>query len=226
MALKTKFCVKCGKETKKLIDGLCADCYFQSQGVIVPKKVSIQLCSRCGAIKWHGVWTKSDFPPEYFLTHDLLSKIKVPEEAELEDVEILKLGKLGKVKITLSVLGKTFEQIKPVFLEVLKGTCKDCARHLARAPKVIIQLRTKHNVREFVEDVLKFSEKYRTNIIKVEQQKNGLDIFLSNKEAGKHLAYELRKEFNCRMSESVKQYGWDKTKNRPLTRTTFLLKQR
>lgn len=218
--------MKCGKETKKLIDGLCAECYFKSYGITAPKRLSVQVCSRCGAIKWRGMWTKSDFPPEYYLTHDLISKIKVPKEAELENVKITKLGKQGEVKINISVLGKKFTQQKQIALEILKGVCKDCSRYLARAPKAILQLRTERNVEDFRKDVLNFSKKYRSNIIKIEEQKKGLDINLSNKEAGKHLASELRKEFNCKMSESVKQYGWDKAKNRPLTRVTFLLKQR
>lgn len=224
MSIKTKFCVRCGKEKKKLIDGLCADCYFQKHGISVPKKVSIQVCAHCNAIKWHGLWTKTEFPPEYYLAHSLINKIKIPAEAELEDVEIKKTGKNGIVEITISLLGKKFKQEKQVFLEIQKGVCKNCARHLARTPKVIIQIRAKQNISKLIENALSFSKKYSSNIIKVEQQKTGIDIFLSNKEAGKHLAYELRNEFSCKISESAKQYGWNKSKNRPLMKVTYLLK--
>jgi len=226
MSIKSKFCVRCGKETSKLIDGICSECYFKTKGIKVPKKIKIQVCPRCEAIKWRGVWTKSEYPLEYFLTRDLIDKIRVPENAELEEVKIKKLDKNGIIEVTISVLGKKFSQEKQVRFEILKNLCKNCARYLAKTPKTIIQLRTHKAVEKFIEDILDYIENYRTNIIKVEHQKNGLDIYLSNKEAGKHLAYDLRKRFRCKMSESVKQYGWDKSKNRPLTRTTYLLKQR
>jgi len=225
MALKTRFCVKCGKETKKLIDGFCAECYFKESGIKIPKRLSVQICSRCNAIKWRGMWTKTDLSPDYYLTHDLISKIKLPKDAELEDVKIKKLGKKGLIEITISILGKKFTQQKSVSIEILRGTCKDCSRHLARTPKTIIQMRTHTDIEKFKRDVIEFSNMYQSNIIKVEEQKKGLDIYLSNKEAGKHLAYDLRKKFKCKMSESAKQYGWDKSKNRPLTRVTYLLKQ-
>jgi len=226
MALKTRFCVKCGKETKKLIDGLCPDCYFNDKGIKIPRRLTVQICQRCEAIKWQGLWTKSEYDPEYYLNQELMSKLKIPAEAEIEEVKILKLGKKGEVEITISLLGKKFKQQKQIALEILKGTCRNCSRHMAKTHKVKIQLRTEHNSEKFSRDVLDFSKKYQSNILKFEEQKRGVDIYLSSKEAGKHLAYELRKKFNCKMSESAEQYGWNKSKNRPQARITFLLKTR
>lgn len=226
MALKTRFCVKCGKETKKLVDGYCAECFFKNKGIVAPKKLSIQVCQRCKAIKWHGIWTKAEYSPEHYLAQELISKIKIPDEAELEKAKITKFAKNGEIEVTISLLGKKFVQRKQIIFDVVKGTCKNCSRFLAKTHKVKIQLRTEKKVEPFVMEALKFSEKYQSNIIKFEKQKRGVDIYLSNKEAGKHLAYELRNKFNCKMSESIEQYGWNKSKNRPLTRTTYLVKQR
>ncbi|MBD3262982.1 hypothetical protein GF374_01220 [Candidatus Woesearchaeota archaeon] len=225
MALKTRFCAKCGKETNKLIDSFCAECYFKEKGIKIPKKVSVQVCQHCGAIKWQGIWTKTDLPAEHYLTHILMSKIKLPEQIELEDIKLLKLGKKGEIELIISILGKKFKQKQKIDLEIRKGVCKDCSRQLAKTHKVKIQLRTEKNTEELIQEALEFSNKYRSNIIKVEEMKKGIDIYLSNREAGKHLAYDLRKKFHCKITETREQYGWDKSKNRPKTRITFLLKQ-
>jgi len=60
----------------------------------------------------------------------------------------------------------------------------------------------------------------------VEEQRAGIDIYIASKDAARHLASELRKEFNLKMRETHEQYGWDKARGQPKTRLTILLAQR
>ena len=121
--------MKCGKERKKLIDGFCPECYFKDKGIKIPKRLTIQVCQRCKAIKWHGIWTQSEFDPEYYLTQDLISKIKVPEE--------LSKGKYGSYftfvgKDSIEFLKAYFKQrekMKPDdYLFTKHGTCEKACK--------------------------------------------------------------------------------------------------
>lgn len=86
-----------------------------------------------------------------------------------------------------------------------------------------IQLRDKpENVRKMMENMRGFE----TNILKTEGQKRGIDIYFTNKEAAKHAAAEMRKEFNLFMKQSGQAYSWDKQKNRPKYKLVILLRAR
>ncbi len=218
MALKTRFCIKCGKEAKKVIDSKCVECYFAEKGVSIPKKAAVQICKECKAVNWKGVWIHSDYPPEYYLTMDLLSKAKVPEGAEIENIEIKKMGKTGKVEVIISLLNKEFTQIHDVELKINERRCPDCSKRLSEQHEAIIQIRTD---KELIKKIIPFSEKYKKNIIKIEDQRRGIDIYMLSKSAARHLAAELRKRFKLKKKESFKAYSWEKTKGKPKYRITI-----
>jgi len=223
MSIKTRFCPKCGKETTKLVDNVCADCYFKNNGVQAPKKAAIIVCKVCGATNWKGAWVESEYSPDYYLTHSLIDKLKLPAEAELKDLQIAKLSKEGEININIAIGDKEFSQILPIFLEIRKQMCPTCAAQKSRSHQAILQLRSKENSKQFADSALVYSIKYKPNIIKVEETKEGVDIYMSDKSVAQHLASELRKVFRLKKSESFRQYSWDKTRNRPKTRVNILL---
>lgn len=224
MGIKDRFCIKCGKKTSKLLEGLCIECYLKEQEISLPKKVYVELCKKCGAIRQKGIWINSKYPPEYFLTLLLTSKIKIPKEAELDNVEIEELGKNGTAKVTFSILGKKYTKNYKIDSKIQKTVCRDCSRIAGLGYKAIIQARSERNAKAFSKAVINFSNKYRANIVKIEEQKRGVDLYLHNLTAAKHLASELRKEFKARMSETSESYGWDRMKDRPQKRVIILLK--
>lgn len=243
MSIKTRFCPKCGKalaepssagpsrnlisarETKNLIEGLCPDCFVARTGVFLPKGAGIKVCKKCGMINIEGLWVKSDYPAEHHLEQILISKLKLPEGAFLESLAIEDL-KTGLVKVTYSLGGKKFIQNSSITLEIKKFVCPNCSRQAGKSYVGVLQIRAKTNIHKFVDDVLNFSEKYKSNIVKAEENKSGVDIQMLSKDAARHLASELRKKFNLKMKESHKQYSWDKTKSRPKSRVNILLTQR
>ena len=220
MGIKEKFCVKCGKKTDKLIDGLCTECYLKQQEIRLPKKISIQVCKKCKAINQKGIWINSEYPPEYFLTLLLTSKIKIPEEVELENVELSN----GDAEVTFSILGKEYTRTYKIDLKVQKTVCRDCSRQAGMGYKAIIQARSEKNAKALSKEIIEVSKKYKIHILKIEEQKRGVDLYMSSSTAAKHLAVELRKKFKCYMSETSELYSWDRMKNRPKRRSVILLR--
>jgi nonsense-mediated mRNA decay protein 3 len=223
MNLKTKFCVKCGKETKKLVDSLCEDCYFEANKISLPRSITIEVCRKCGAVKWKSVWIKTEFPLEYYLSHLLIEKARIPENIELEDLKIKGSGKESVVEVSLKVLNKRFEQIIPVSIEVQKRVCQTCSIKAGKSYRAKIQVRAE---RDIISKALDFSQKFKEDITKIEEQERGIDLLFIDKEPAKQLAADLKAEFNLRMSRTSEQYSWDKMKNRPKYRLVILLEQR
>jgi len=223
MALKTRFCAKCGKETDELVDNVCADCFYVASEINVPKRIVLTVCDKCGVVMWRGIWMNED--AEYFFAHAVLDKISLPEEFEVEDVRILETGKNGAVEIVLNLLDKQYVITKGVSLETKSGMCNECKEGTKQKYVAKIQFRTKTDVEDLKEKVLNYAQNYRKVLIKVEDQKEGLDLHFRNKVLAKRLASELTKAFNCKMSETREQYGWDKQKNRPKYRSVILLRR-
>jgi len=225
MSIKTRFCPHCGKEIKTLVDGLCENCFVQKTGVQLPKSASIKVCRKCGLVNFTGLWVKTEFPAEHHLEQMLVSKLKLPEDALLESLKVRDI-KASSVDVTYSINGKKFTQEVKVDLEIIKWACPNCSRQAEKSYMGILQVRGQKDVHKLVDDVLAYSEKYKTNITKAEEVNSGVDIEVLSKDAARHLASELRKNFNLKMKTSHEQYSWDKTKCRPKSRIHILLMQR
>jgi len=226
MGIKTRFCAKCGKETERLHEGLCPSCYFESRTVKLPRRITLYVCPVCDSINWKGLWLKTEHPHEYYLQLLVLDEAKVPGEVEIEDAKIMQEDRDGRVELTLNVLGKKFTQVLPIELYVDDKRCIDCAKRLSDVREAILQLRTIRGVEGFISAVIPTTEKFKSHIIKIAEQKHGIDIYMSSREAARHLAAELKKQFSLKIKETFEEYSWDKMKNRPKSRVNILMQRR
>ncbi len=225
MDLKSKFCAKCGKSVSDLIDNLCAECFLEIHLIDIPKKTSIRHCTKCNSVWSGGLWVKASKSIEGYLLRRVIDKIKLPEEVEIIEANILKKGPQGKLKITLK-LGD-FRIVKEYNSQLIieRYCCPECSRERASSYLAIIQLRTNKDVASFVKKASKIVSR-KTRIIKAEEQKQGIDLYVSSREVAMSLANEIKKKLNCRMIYSVKQYGWDRIRSKPLTKLTVLLREK
>ena len=225
MSLKARFCPKCGKEVSSIVDGLCSDCFVAKAGVHLPKSAEVKVCKKCKCINLEGMWVQSSLSPERHLQQILIPKLVLPEEALLESLKIENL-KEGLVKVVYSVGGKKFTETVFINLKINIVACKECSQRAGKAYMGVLQIRAKTNVRKLTDEVLAFAEKHKTNMVKVEEQAQGIDIQMLSKDAARHMASEIRRKFNLRMKTSHEQAGWEKIKCRPKSRINILLEQR
>jgi len=240
MSLKSTFCPRCGKalaepssagpsrnpisaREAKLVDGLCPDCYVDKTKATLPKPVSIRVCKKCRAVEVLGIWTLTDEKPEHYLTEMLVPKLKLPENALLGGIKITEVGKNGKVRVDFTVKDKKFSQDVTADVEINKTICPNCSMRLGKTHQAVVQVRSDSIAIGFSERILRFAERYKTNIIKTEDQKRGIDIYMSSKDAARHMAAELRKMFKFKIKESHEHYGWNSLKGQPKTRLSILL---
>jgi NMD protein affecting ribosome stability and mRNA decay len=225
MGLKTRFCAKCGKETAKLHENVCANCYVERGSIKLPPKITVQVCPNCDSVNWKGVWIKSEHPHEYYLQLAVVEKLDKHPEIELENAKILQEDKEGRVELSFDMLGKKFTQILPVELYVTERKCLDCIEKSREVHEATLQLRTSQDTEGFILAVMPAIERYKSSVLKIGEQRMGIDVYMSDKYSARHLASELKKQFKLKMKETYEEYSWDQMKNRPKTRACIMLQQ-
>lgn len=221
MGIKTRFCAVCGNQKTKLINNTCIDCYFKTIKINVPKSASIFACPSCDSINLKGFWVKADEDHDFYLTQAIIDKLKLPAGVELEDIEILQLGKEGQVQLNLSVEGKRFSVIKPIELYVEDRLCDVDARRKREAYEGILQLRTSKDVHDFLAKLSKVIEPFSSNILRAEEVRDGVNIYFIDVTIMRQALAEIRKHIKLQTKESYEEYSWDKTKNRPKYKVTI-----
>jgi nonsense-mediated mRNA decay protein 3 len=225
MSLKSKFCAKCGKPSK-VADNFCVECFLELHPIRIPSKASIKYCTKCGAVWSRGLWIKASKKIENYLLKSIIEKIKLPDGVKLVKADILKTGSQGKLKITLQLGNSRLVEEYNAQLIIEKFCCPACSRETSSSHLAKLQLRANKDVKKFVEEVSKLAKKRGKFIVKAEEQKQGIDLYISTKEAAMSLANSIKKKLNCRMRMSTKQHGWDRMRNKPLTKVTILLRER
>ncbi|MEM2874080.1 MAG: NMD3-related protein [Candidatus Nanoarchaeia archaeon] len=226
MNIKAKFCAVCGNQKSKFIDSTCLDCYFNSLQIEIPKAVTIYACPVCDAVKSKGLWHTAPEPHESYFIQTIAEKLKLPPHVELENIEILQQNKEGKIEIFLSIKGKRFSIVKPIKLYVVDKVCEADAKRKRQAYEGILQLRTQGNVHEFLNKTESSMKEFIDDILKINETRNGADVYFLDIEPMRHLAAKLKKRFNLYLKESAKVYGWDRTKNKPKYKITILARER
>ncbi len=167
---------------------------------------------------------KSQNSENEFFENLLIKRVKLPENAELEEIKIVeKENTSARVSVTVSMAGQPFTQVFPIHLETKRTICPECSMHRRKQYVAVIQLR---DVPANVEKMMRMASKFKTYILKFEELRTGVDIYFTSKEAGKHLASELRKRFKLKTTLSSEAYSWDNSKNRPKYKLTILMRAR
>ncbi len=193
-------CVKCGKETNKLIEGLCLDCYIKQNPPQI--KVSrILVCGVCGRVRVGKSWTKTSF--ERFV------KVKPP----------YKLVEVNEDSLVLELEGELFQF--PFQLPIEKGICPTCAKVYGEYYETLLQVRGKNASKE----VWKIIEEKKPTISKFEEKKNGYDIYFVNYREAEAIVRELQKKVRGSVSKSYQLYSRDRQTSRDKYRATIIFRE-
>lgn len=226
MSLKAKFCAVCGRENSKFIGSTCVDCYFKTLEIDLPKSIVIYACPVCDAVKSEGLWHTAPEPHSAYFVQSIVKKLKLPPHVELEDIKILQQGKESEVEISISIEGKRFSIVKPIELYITDQICELDSKRKREAYEGILQLRPKGDVHEFLEKIANELKFVADNILKMDENRNGVDIYFLDATPMRHLVSQLKKRFKFYMKISAKEYSWDKPKNRPKYKITILAREK
>ena len=219
-----KICPMCGRSSREVpfIGNLCADCFVKRYGVAyVPKSIEFVYCRSCFAHKDQGRWSD---PYESlveslidYLTSKLALKLRpVPpiEEVEISSVRVERAeggavarvrleGRYGDVRVGDEVL---------VAVQERAGLCPICAsRRTGGGYRAVVQLRayptSMSESPSLRSDVDKVVRSLGDEVVKVEDVREGVDVYLRDVQAARSLAMRLRAQWKARVVETVKGGG-------------------
>lgn len=221
-----RFCVKCGTETNKLVNGLCENCYLDKNKVLkFPELIDLDLDNRTGKIRVGYHWIENN---EENLSDMLETKLKKIAGQKRLEISGFKAEFEKQQKKTIPVF-ITFETILDgVTLKVkeqvnirLHSTISDASMKLAsNYHEAIIQIRFKEKVKE--EEV---KEKLRQVLMELQVEKKkdelseavdikkvpgGQDLFIGSQKSAKKVSHRVAKKFNANLTYSNKQIGMDR----------------
>jgi NMD protein affecting ribosome stability and mRNA decay len=223
MALKGTFCAKCGIEDNKLVSNLCAECFFALNEIKVPKTKELGLCSKCGSIRVDHFWIEVEKQNREEFSDQVKSSIKVPDEVKILKVDLIKIKPDGLMEVTYDIGGNILVKEYKCALRVKKQLCPKCKIDARTDYKAKIQIRTKGDVSKVVHESLEFLRKYKKSIMKIEEIRTGLDVHFRSRQDALRVAHPFKQTYKCHMKETREEYSWNRAKNKPKYKSTFLL---
>ncbi len=167
--------------------------------------------------------------------HWVKGKIKVKE---LENVRFFlePTDEEKSIWVKGKVLGEIAEKLveKPVIIEIKMRSmlCQDCSKLSANYYEAVIQLRLdsmpKKDWKKILGETNRLVEQqYKADslarVTNVLQLKNGFDVYVGSKRAGKTVSEQLARKFNGKITRSFSLAGVDKSGNTK-KRFTFLVR--
>lgn len=214
MALSTKFCPKCGKESV----GLCKDCKTHELNL---KEISVHFCVSCNRVQSKNKW---------FEIKDLETLYtKLLKESTKEPVELVGYQEIEKkpgIKKTINLLLQhNNEELEfPVYYEVTY--CPNCKKKDSQYFEGILQFRGDNKeIIDFIKSDLKKHESkgvHCNNIIRIKQ---GYDFYITNKKYINRLGQRLVEQFGGECQANEQLFSRDKLRSKDLFRINMHYKQ-
>ncbi|MEB3851905.1 MAG: hypothetical protein LRS49_04930 [Desulfurococcales archaeon] len=225
-----RVCPVCGRSSSEVpfVGGLCRDCYIREVGVArLPGRIHFVYCQYCGAYRYQGGWnrgldTVEDTLVEY--AHMVLSRRLRPtrdvEEAWVEDVRLERpFHGPGIYRLLVTVAGRSREgvgltQELVVEAKVDAAVCPACtARITERGYEAIVQVRgsggrlsdrLRGEVLDFIGGL---DGRLREAIIKIDEVREGVDLYVLDHTSARMIAGKLRAAFMGRTIDTYKLVG-------------------
>lgn len=202
-------CPRCGKSSneKEFIDAFCVDCHHVD--IKTPTSLIFETCKRCEKIKFRGSWqgvSEKEFN-NYIINKcrgDFFNAIYNNETCTItffikKSNKILKINKWIDVKFN-------------------KNMCPDCSKMSGGYYEAIIQLRGNEQRIAKLANMLERELKKTTFISKVDEKKEGTDIYIGSNAS----ALELVKQLGYTYGISKKLFGLKEGKR--TYRTTYVVR--
>jgi len=250
--MPNRFCAICGKILVENDPhfGMCLECYLKEHPLFeLPKQFSLNICVDCGSYSKKDVWVEP-LENELFsiieqAIHKLLLKpfLKrniIDFSISFNEESFVFSSKDLLISLEVAIQGILKENSKITYQQIIKLNlnhilCKNCTNLRGGTYFLsIIQLRVKdekdfdlikqvlEEINEYVERI--FEKDHRQYISKVEDQKYGVDLYLSTNELMNYLIKFLKTNYYFLLKRSKKLVGRDSQKGRNLYRLKTLIK--
>lgn len=165
------FCPRCGKKTKNL--GLCVNCYLDLNPIYI-KNFSIFQCPKCSRF-FYKTWNENIDPMQ------IIRNIKLPDDTQGKITISEQVISKDKLDFSVKIFGKyndeNFEKEISGSAKIIKKICDVCRKTSSGYYEAILQFRGNE---KHVKNGFKFIDK--KFISKIEEVKNGVDVYLISKD--------------------------------------------
>jgi nonsense-mediated mRNA decay protein 3 len=250
--MPNRFCAICGKEINEKDPhyGMCLQCYLKENPLFeLPSSFSLNICLDCGSYSKRDLWIESeqndlDFIIKQavvrFLLKNYIKKNNLEFEINLKEDSFMFSAKDLLTALEVDIHGRskedyTIEHKQSINVKVNYLLCKNCTNLRGGTYYLsIVQLRVKDQsqfdlINNVLEDVNKFAEsKFQKNhrfyISKIEDQKYGVDLYLSTTELMNYIVKFLKSRYNFILKRTKKLVGRDNQRGKNLYRFKTLVK--
>ena len=200
-------CIKCGKR-EAVFKGLCNECTWESAVVESPGSVSRIICPKCGAIKVGNAWSHNH--SEAHWERKSLETFRINEPFRITGREVVGFNKRRDfidAKITASLDGDIREFSFTIPYSEDKISCPTCNKITGSYFEAKVQIRgmtgkVTDKMVDAGKKLVEFVENNRTRdhqsfISKVEDVKDGVDIYLGKRKDGDTFAKNIKAREIC-----------------------------
>ncbi len=195
-----KFCFLCGKETRKLIESYCEECYNKKFSLIkIPKNISFIVCTKCERVNFQNKWLDSAIEDIIRKKVKIIGKDVSITVKRNDDFQIIAEGYLEGVKTKK-------KEVHDVDIDVKKTVCQICSRRFGGYYETKIQLRGDYEeILDFIDDeIRRYAIKDPKVFYRLETTKNGVDLFVSSRQIANTISQKVKKIFNVKLTKSRK----------------------
>jgi len=250
--MPNRFCAICGKVISDADPhfGMCYDCYLKEKPLFdLPKRFSLNICIDCGSYSKKEVWIEPRdnelFPTineaiHRFLLKNYLKKGNIEFSITFDEKSYIFSSKDLLKNLDIVVNGKMKENTNLKYQETINVNlnyllCKNCSNIRGGTYYIsIIQLRVKDEtqfdlINKALNEINKYAEKLfekdqKHYISKIEDQKFGVDLYLSSNELMNYIIKLLKVKYYFLIKGTKKLIGRDIQKGKNLYRLKTLVK--
>ncbi|KYC44795.1 MAG: NMD3 family protein [Candidatus Methanofastidiosum methylothiophilum] len=240
-------CFVCGKEDN-LTEGRCKECYLkESFKFEIPARIKVPYCKSCNSYytnRWKPLLEKVSFINEILENNissnrdlDFVSEFSKKNKKVQVKVDFAEEGNISKIKLFIRPFQDDTSFDMEASTEILLSgeQCQRCSRFYGGYYEAILQVRNDekkieteraNNIMEIIDEL---SDRYISKdrmafIARVEELKEGIDIYMGSLSAARKMANELVKRFSGSLGESHKLMGLDRDSGKKIYRTTVTVR--
>ena len=217
-------CPKCGKETEKLYDNVCKDCFFENIVLAeLPLVLHAKTCQKCGARFHKGKWVNMSNVENIVIqtVEDALSVHNLAENIEIyvEPRQLTPYMYRVRAEVDAFVKDEPVHQELNAEVRIVREACDMCSRISGGYFEGIMQIRATNRVPtsdekkqciDIANEVVRRMQKKGDRLAFITDSldlKDGADLYLGSNNSGRHICRAIITEMGGSFSESPTLFG-------------------